>query len=70
LKTKDLRWGLSVVFGFRLIAPQIRRRSPADLRFVGDYGNRLTLVRRLPRAWPARWRIRRAVKGGNPLERG
>jgi hypothetical protein len=44
LKTKDLRWGLSAVFGFRLIAPQIRRRSPADLRFVGDRDYRLALV--------------------------
>jgi hypothetical protein len=40
LKTKDHRRGQSAVFGFRSIAPQIRPRALADLRFHGDCRDR------------------------------
>ncbi len=45
-QTKDPFRGLKAVFGFPIIAPQIRRRSSADLRFLGVYCDRHTDRRR------------------------
>jgi len=70
LKTKDLYRGQTAVFGFQIMTPRVRRRSPADAGFHGDCCDRLALVGVSLARQAIALAHRRAVKGGSPLERG